>query len=112
MGFKRFIDKVLIKGPILGHIEDAIEKKNETGKSINKCLSESIKETVTEDMPGTSHIYQMGRSDGRKQGTVEQAQRDKKKMQQMLANHERDRQEWKRIDKEKDDLLDEMEKNL
>ena len=66
MGFKRFFDKVLIKGPILGHIDDAIEKKNETGKSFSECLSESIKETVTEDMPGTSQIYQMGRSDGRK----------------------------------------------
>ena len=30
----------------------------------------------------------------------------------MQEDHERDRQERKRIDKEKDELLDEMEKNL
>lgn len=112
MGFKRFIDKVLINGPIFGHIKDAIKKKNETGKSFNECLSESVKETFTEDMPGTSHVYQMGKTDGRKQGTVEQAKRDEKKMRQMRKDHERDRQKWERIDKEKDELLDEMEKNL
>ena len=112
MGFKRLIKKGLLGGGIIeGHIRDAIQKKNETGKSFRECLSESVKETVTEDMPGTSHIYQLGKNDGRKLGTVEQAQRDEKKMQQMREEHERDRQEWKKIDKEKDELLDEMENN-
>ena len=114
MGFKRLIKKGLLGGGnmITGHILDAIQKKKETGKSFRECLSESVKETFTEDMPGTSHVYQMGKTDGRKQGTVEQAKRDEKKMQKMQEDHELDRQEWKRIDKEKDELLDEMEKNL
>lgn len=99
-------------GMIEGHIIDAIQKKKETGKSFRECLSESVKETITEDMPGTSHIYQMGKTDGRKQGTVEQAHRDEKKMRKMQKDHERDRQEWEKIDKEKDDLIDEMGKNL
>lgn len=30
----------------------------------------------------------------------------------MRKDHERDRQKWERIDKEKDELLDEMEKSL
>ena len=30
----------------------------------------------------------------------------------MQEDHERDRQGWERIDKEKDELLDEKEKNL
>lgn len=30
----------------------------------------------------------------------------------MREDHERDRLEWERIDKEKDELLNEMEKNL
>lgn len=30
----------------------------------------------------------------------------------MQTDHERDRQEWKKIDKEKDELIDEMEKSL
>lgn len=115
MGFKRLIRKELLGGMIKGHIFDAIQKKKETGKSFRECLSESVKETFTdvketftEDMPGTSHIYQMGKP----QGTIEQAKRDEKKMQEMQEDHERDRQEWERIDKEKDELLDEMEKNL
>lgn len=118
MGFIRLITKSL-KGRIIpggglieGHIIDAIQKKKETGKSFRKCLSESVKETITEDMPGISHVYQMGKTDGRKRGTVEQAKRDEKKIKKMREDHERDRQEWKRIDKEKDELLDEMEKNL
>ena len=114
MGFKRLIKKGWLGGGnmITGHILDAIQKKKETGKSFRECLNESVKETFTEDMPGTSHIYQMGKTDGRKQGTVEQAKRDEKKMQKMQEDHELDRQEWKRIDKEKDELIDKMEKNL
>ena len=113
MGFKRLIKKGLLGGAggmIEGHIFDAIQKKKETGKSFRECLNESVKQTFTEDMPGTSHIYQMGKTDGRKQGTVEQAKRDEKKIKKMQEDHELDRQEWKRIDKEKDELLDEMEK--
>ena len=114
MGFKRLIKKGLLGGGsmIEGHIFDAIQKKIETGKSFREWLKESVKETVTEDMPVTSHIYQMGKTDGRKQGTIEQAKRDEKKMQKMQEDHERDRQGWERIDKEKDELLDEKEKNL
>ena len=114
MGFKRLIKKRLLGGGsmIEGHIFDAIQKKIETGKSFRECLKESVKETVTEDMPVTSHIYQMGKTDGRKQGTIEQAKRDEKKMQKMQEDHERDRQGWERINKEKDELLDEKEKNL
>ena len=73
MGFKRLIKKGLLGGAgsmIEGHIFDAIQKKKETGKSFRECLSESVKETFTEDLPGTSHVYQMGKTDGRKQGTA------------------------------------------
>ena len=113
MGFKRLIKKSFLGGNIIqGHIIDALEKKKQTGKSFRDCLEESVKETFTEDLPGTSHVYQMGKTDGRKQGTEEQAKRDEKKMQKMQEDHELDRQEWKRIDKEKDELIDKMEKNL
>ena len=106
MGFKRLIKKGLLGGRMIeGHIFDAIQKKKETGKSFRECLSESVKETFTEDLPGTSHVYQMGKTDGRKQGTAEQAKRDETKMKQMREDHERDRQEWKKIDKEKISFL-------
>ncbi len=115
MGLKRLLKKGILGGAgemIEVHIFDALQKKKETGKSFRECLFESVKETVTEDMPGTSHVYQIGKTDGRKQGTIEQSERDEKKMKKMREDHERNRQEWKRIDKEKDDFIDEMERNL
>lgn len=111
MGLKRLIKKGLLGGAggmIEGHIFDAIQKKKETGKSFRECLNESVKETVTEDIPGTSHAYQMGKTDGRKQGTDEQAKRDGKKVQQICEDREHERQEWKKIEKEKDELIDEL----
>lgn len=108
MGFKHLIKKGLLGGAggmIEGHIFDAIQKKKETGKSFRECLSESVKETITEDMPGTSHVYQMGKTDGRMEGAHEQAKRDEIKIQKIEEDHERDRQKWERIDKEKDELL-------
>ena len=54
----------------------------------------------------------MGKKDGRKQGTAEQAKRDEIKIQKMREDHERDRQKWEQIDKEKDELIDEMGKNM
>lgn len=62
-------------------------------------------------MPGTSHLYQMGKNDGKVEGTIEQAERDEKKMQQIQEKHDKDRKRWEKIDNEKDDLLDEMLKD-
>ena len=115
MGFKRLIKKGLLGGAggmIEGHIFDAIQKKKETGKSFRECLSESVKETFTEDFPGTSHVYQMGKTDGRKQGTAEQAKRDETKMKQMREDHERDRKRWNEEKQAYVDLLDETENKL
>ena len=86
MGLKRLLKKGILGGAgemIEVHIFDALQKKKETGKSFRECLFESVKETVTEDMPGTSHVYQIGKTDGRKQGTIEQSERDEKKMKKM-----------------------------
>jgi len=115
MGFKRLIKKGLLGGAgslIEGHIFDALQKKEKTGKPFRQCLEESVKETITEDLPGTSHVYQMGKTDGTRQGTIEQAERDEAKMQKMQDEHEREREKWKEIDKEKDNLIDELEKGL
>ena len=111
MGIKRLIRKGLLGGAggiIEGHIYDAIQKKTETGKTFKECLAESVKETVGEDLPGTSHVYQMGKTDGRKQGAVEQAKLDEEKMQKMRVDHDRDRNKWKEIDKEKDDIIEDL----
>ena len=83
MNTKRLFKKFIGGGIIQGHIIDALQKKKETGKSFNDCLKQSVKETFTEDLPGTSHIYNMGKKDGRVQGIVEQTKRDERKMKQI-----------------------------
>lgn len=111
MGFKRLIRKGLLGGAgalIEGHIIDAIQKKKQTGKTFRECLEESVKETVSEDLPGTSHVYQMGKIDGRVEGTVEQANRDEKKIQDLHEQHERDIEKMRDINSNKDRLIEEL----
>ena len=54
---------------------------------------------------GGAVAYAVGHSKGKKEGAVEQAKRDEIKIQKIEESHKRDRQEWERIDKEKDELL-------
>lgn len=113
MGFGRFLRKTLLSGNIVtGHIVDAKLKKALTGRSFTECLKESVKETFTEDAPGLSHLYQAGKTEGRVQGTIEQAHRDERKMNQLRAEHNADRRRWKEIDNEKDQLIDELGSQL
>ena len=113
MSIKRLFKKNFFGGGMIqGHIMDAIQKKKETGKSFRECLEESVKETFTEDLPGTSHIYNMGRKVGRVQGTIEQAERDEVKMKQMKEYHDKDRKHWQEINRKKDELLDRIENNI
>ncbi len=113
MGFTRLLGKLIMGGgnPVTGHVQDALIKKFKTGKPFIECLKESVNETITEDMPGTSHVYQKGKKDGRVQGTVEQANRDKKKFEDLREKHDKDRGEWQKIDREKDKLIDELGKD-
>lgn len=113
MGFWRLIKKTGLGGNIItGHIIDALEKKKKTGRNFKECLEESVKETFTEDLPGTKHVYQMGHKDGKMEGTIEQAQRDEKKFQKMYSDHQKERQEWEQVNKEKDDLINDLGNNL
>ncbi len=113
MGIKRLLKKTFIGGGMLeGHIMDALQKHTKTGKPFMDCLEQSVRETITEDLPGTSYIYDMGKADGRAQGTVEQAARDEEKMKQMHETHEEERKHWMEMDHKKDELLDELEKKI
>lgn len=111
MGFKRLLKKTVFGGGSLinGHIYDAIDKKRKTGKSFKACLQESIKETIKEDMPGTSHIYQQGKLDGKVDGIAEQAKRDEKKIKNIQDEHQKDREEWMKQKKGYEDLLDDLD---
>lgn len=109
MGLKRLIKKGLLGGGLIeGHIMDAIQKKEKTGKPFNVCLKESVKETFAEDLPGSSHVYNIGEKDGRVRGTIEQAKRDKKKIQVLKDAHERDRSKWEHIDEQKNSLINDL----
>ena len=112
MSIKQLIIKTLKGGgsPILGNTVYAIERMNKTGNSFMDSLKKSVTETITEDMPISSDLYQWGKRDGRVQGTVEQAKRDEKKFHELHAKHESDRKRWKDSDKKKDDLIDELTK--
>ena len=115
MSLKRLLKKTgsfSVPGIVAGHLYDAAKKQKDSGKSYGDCLKQSIKETVCEDMPGTSHIYRTGHKDGKVEGTIEQAQRDKRKMEAMNEAHEADRRRWEKIDKEKDELLNEAERRF
>ncbi len=62
MGFKRFLKKGGLLGlGVPGHLIDAYKKQKETGKSYTDCLEDSVKETVCEDLPITSHLYSVGK---------------------------------------------------
>lgn len=114
MGIKRLLIKTAKGGgsPITGHIVDALDNMRKTGDTFKNSLEKSVKETITEDLPITSDIYRWGKKDGRVQGTIEQAKRDEKKFNDLHAKHEADRKRWKKNDKKKDNLIDELTKML
>ena len=110
MGFKRLMKKTCFgQAPVVGHLLDAVEKQRKTGGKFSECLSESVKETIQEDMPGTSHIYQQGKKDGRVQGTIEQAKRDEKKFIEQAEQFDCDRRKWETEKEKYEDLLDEIQ---
>lgn len=53
-----------------------------------------------------------GHTEGKKEGTAEQAARDEIIIQQQHERHEDDRKKWEKCDREKDELIDELSKNL
>ena len=108
MNLKRLAKKMILGGPIHGHIMDAIEKTQKNGKPFLKNLDASLKETVTEDMPGTSHVFNAGRYEGKKEGTVEQAIRDEETMQELNNAHSQEKEKWEETIRRKDDIIKEQ----
>ena len=108
MNLKRLAKKMFLGGPVPGHIIDAVGKNWKNGKPFLKNFKSSVKETINEDMPGTSHIYNAGRYDGKKEGTVEQAKRDEKKMRKLKNTHSQEKQKWVERIKTKDEIIKEQ----
>ena len=65
MGFKRFLKKSFIPGYRLKNVVE-----NVVTFGVVDGLKEEFKETYLEDMPGTSHIYNAGKYEGKKEGYV------------------------------------------
>ncbi len=85
-----------------------------TGKAVSDHMSKHGNKYIAGAAVGVTGVaaYAVGEAqghkDGKVEGTAEQAERDEKKMQAMHQEHERDRAEWKKIDQEKDDLIDDI----
>ena len=54
--------------------------------------------------------YSKGHTDGKKDGMVEQAKMDSKKFRQQEEAHNADRAKWEKVNKEKDELIDDLGK--
>ena len=50
----------------------------------------------------------VGHTQGKKEGTAEQAMRDKKKIEDMHKQHETDREKWNKQRKKYEDIIDEL----
>lgn len=75
MGFTRFLKKALIPGY---NTFDMIQKVAENG--VVDGIKEKIKEDYLEDMPVTSHIYNSGKYEGKKEGYVQASYEYEKKL--------------------------------
>lgn len=75
MGFKRFLKKTLIPGY---NTFDIIQKVSENG--IVDGIKEKMKEDYLEDMPGVSHVYNIGKYDGKKDGYIQASYEYEKKL--------------------------------
>ncbi|HHD2751338.1 TPA: hypothetical protein ACOTG0_000077 [Clostridium perfringens] len=75
MGFKRFLKKSLIPGYELKSIVE-----NVVTFGVVDGLKEEFKETYLEDMPGISHVYNVGKYDGKKDGYEKASNEYEKKL--------------------------------
>ena len=112
MGFDRLLKKVRLGGGhiAVGHLVDAAIKSNKTGRPYGECLKKSVKETLTEDLPGTRDLYQAGREDGKREGTVEQSKLDARKMERMQEEHRSEAKKWEEQKERYETFLDEVER--
>lgn len=66
MGFLRYVVKLTLPGLIYETTKNVIDEG-----SLTKGVTRTVKETITEDMPGVSHAYQHIKNEGRKEGRRE-----------------------------------------
>lgn len=109
MNIKRAAKKLLLPNKI-GWIADVRKIHKETGKSLVDSSIQSVKELFTEDLPGTSHIYDAGKFNGEKEGRARQAEVDAEKMSEMNKAYEKNLSEKNKIITDQNKLIDDLGK--
>lgn len=86
----------------------------EVGKAVTKHVSENSGKYIAGAAAagGVAAVgvaaYAVGHSSGKKEGTIEQAHRDERKMENMQQEHEQDRKDWNEQKKNYEDLINDL----
>jgi len=109
MNIKKVIKKVYVPG---GMAHEAAQIQKKTGKSFARSYLQAFKEFYTNDLPGTSHLYEAGKYEGEKQGRAVQAEVDAKKMQNMNEEYKQNLKDKDKVIKDQKDLLDDVAREM
>lgn len=104
MGFKRFLKKTLIPGY---NTIDIIQKVSENG--IVDGIKEKMKEDYLEDMPGVSHVYNIGKYDGKKDGYIQASYEYEKKLLKQAEEFFNQKKDFNKQRDEYEQLINEYE---
>lgn len=102
--FIKFIVECLAKVP--GLVSEHVKRNKTTYKNV-------VAGTAGTALVGGVYVVgeAVGHKKGKKEGTVEQAERDEKKFRDLNDKHEAERKMWNESDKKKNELIDDLGKN-
>lgn len=106
MGVKRFLKKMVIPGY---YSYEASKKISENG--VKDGIKEIIKEDI-EDIPGISHVYKMGRYEGKKEGYSQASYEYEEKLLKQAEEFLNQKKEFSNQKEEYEELLDEYEQYI
>lgn len=118
MGFLRYVVKLTLPGLIYETTKNVMDEG-----SLTKGVTRTVKETITEDMPGVSHAYQHikneGRKEGRREGYNEASALYEKKLKDLTDKFlsqkrvlEGQINEYKNLLKEYESVIEQLERKL
>lgn len=114
MGTLRFISKLSLPGLIYETGKNVVDEG-----SLTKGVVRTVKETITEDMPGVSDIYKYAKDEGRMEGYNEASVLYEKKLKDLtdkFLNQKRVLEgqinEYKNLLKEYESVIEQLERKL
>ncbi|MBE6422520.1 hypothetical protein [Succinivibrio dextrinosolvens] len=108
MGFKEFLVKTFV--PFAGSLIKA--KKIAEEDSVIKGTIKYYKEYFCEDVPGTSHIYKLGKYDGKKEGFKNASDVYEQKLTDQADEFIRQKELLKQETEKYEELIDDMEREI